>query len=393
MSLLQFLLINLNLLVFFGLFFMFSRGKRHLHFNRFYLLVAPILAAVIPFLSFSKGTKASTWISELPAVTILKERSFINSSSLSAESFIYGTGAILFLVVLIYQVSKIVKPKKATYLKSFKGASVYTLNSQEATHSFFNRIYLNPHQLENEEVILIHEHAHCKGFHSIDLILMAIYKALFWFNPAIYLINKAVKENHEFIADQKVMSGDVKASSYGRLLLDMNFDSSAPSLTNTFNIKSMLLKRIENLTIKNQYPMKNLLIIPVVAGLALLSMSMTSEKIGEILSTPTTTQTGEPDSEPEFPGGASALMEFIGSRVKYPKALVKEKAEGKVFVQFVISKTGEVTDVSVARGSSYDEMDKEAMRIVEKMPTWKPGIKDGLAVDTKMTLPIQFKLK
>lgn len=393
MSLLQFLLINLNLVVLFGLYFMFSRGKRHLHFNRFYLLCAPILAIVIPFISFAKSSTASTWISELPAITILNERTFINTSSLNTESMIYSLGSILFLIVLIYQIAKIVIPKKATYLKSFMGASVFTLNSQEATHSFFNRIYLNPNHLDNEEVILIHEHAHCKGLHSVDLIIMAIYKALFWFNPAIYSFNKATKENHEFIADQKVMSGDVEASNYGRLLLDMNFESSAPPLTNTFNIKSMLLKRIENLNIKNQYPMKNLFVIPVVAGLALLSMSMTSVKIAAFIPATSIVQTGEPDVEPSFPGGASALMEFIGSEVHYPKALVKENAEGKVFVQFVISKTGEVTKITILRGSSHDEMDKEAIRVIEKMPNWTPGKKDGIAVDAEVILPIQFKLK
>ena len=154
----------------------------------------------------------------------------------------------------------------------------------------------------------------------------------------------------------------------------------------------MLLKRIENLNLKNQYPMKNLLVIPVLAGLTLFSMSMTSEKTPEKISTATIIEKGEPDSEPEYPGGSTALMQFLGSEAHYPKSLESEGAEGKVFVQFVVSKTGEVTEVSIARSSSFDAMDKEAIRMIKKMPDWNPGKKDGLPVSTKMTLPIVFKL-
>ena len=152
MSLLQFLLINVNLLMFFGLFLLFSKGKRHLHFNRFYLILTPIISVILPFISFTNEASSATWVSELPTVTLLRARSFIGT-----ETIIYAIGTILFLAILIYQIYSIIKPKKATYLKSFNGASVYLLNSHEATHSFFNRIYLNPQQMDNEEIVLIHE--------------------------------------------------------------------------------------------------------------------------------------------------------------------------------------------------------------------------------------------
>jgi TonB family protein len=393
MSLLQFLLINVNLLAFFGLFLLFSRGKRHLHFNRFYLILTPIISAILPFISIRNASSSVTWVSELPTVNLLRSRSLIGSEMISFETVIYSVGALLFLSILIFQIYSIIKPKKATYLKSFNGASVYLLNSDEATHSFFKRIYLSPENLDNEKIILIHEHEHCRGYHSIDLLIIAVFKSLFWFNPIIYAWGKLVKENHEFIADQKVMSENISAWNYGRLLLDDNFRSTAPHLTNTFNTKSMLLKRIENLNLKNQYPMKNLLVIPVLAGLALFSMSMTDENtVAKSTASSTIVKGEDPEVKAEYPGGMDAMFAFLGKEAKYPKSLEKEGPEGKVFVEFTITKSGKVTDVNLKKASGYDAMDDEAIRMVEAMPNWKPAQKDGLAIKSKMTLPIVFKI-
>jgi TonB family protein len=348
---------------------------------------------ILPFTSFTNDSSSATWVSELPTVTLLRARSFIGTEMISFETVIYSIGAVLFLSILIFQIYSIIKPKNATYLKSFNGASVYLLNSHEATHSFFNRIYLNRENLDNEEIILIHEQEHCRGYHSIDLIIIAVFKSLFWFNPIIYAWSKMVKENHEFIADQKVMAENISAWDYGRILLDENFQSTAPELTNTFNTKSMLLKRIENLNLKNKYPMKNLLVIPVLAGLALFSMSLTDENSEERSTVSSTIVKGEdPEVKAEYPGGVDALIAFLGKEAKYPKSLEKEGPEGKVFVEFTITKSGKVTNANLKRASGYDAMDQEAIRIVESMPNWKPAQNNGVAIKTKMTLPIVFKI-
>ena len=185
MSVLQFFLINLNLVVFFGLYLLFVKGKRHLHFNRFYLLFSPVVAIILPFLSFDTATTSVTWVSELPAVTVLSDRSFLSAETLHLESVIFAIGFVLFLTVLVYQLFVLIQPKKATFKMKFRGTSVYVLDTPKASHSFFKRIYLNPNQIENQDVILIHEWEHCRGLHSVDLIVMALYKSIFWFNPII----------------------------------------------------------------------------------------------------------------------------------------------------------------------------------------------------------------
>jgi TonB family protein len=94
---------------------------------------------------------------------------------------------------------------------------------------------------------------------------------------------------------------------------------------------------------------------------------------------------------PEFPGGQLALKEFISQAVKYPEDARKNGIQGRVYVQFVVSKDGSVKDATVIR-SADPLLDKEALRVVNTMPAWKPGKQKGEAVDVSFTVPVAFAL-
>lgn len=94
---------------------------------------------------------------------------------------------------------------------------------------------------------------------------------------------------------------------------------------------------------------------------------------------------------PEFPGGVAAMFSFIKENLVYPKEAVKNKMEGKTFIQFVVRKDGTVTDVIILKG--FDDLcDQAAKEVVMKMPKWKPGIQNGAPVNAKFLIPIFFKL-
>ncbi len=96
---------------------------------------------------------------------------------------------------------------------------------------------------------------------------------------------------------------------------------------------------------------------------------------------------------PEFPGGQAALMHYLNSKIKYPEECRKMGVEGKVFVKFIVDATGNITNVQVLRGVVDGKLlEKEAIRVVESMPNWKPGTQGGKAVSVYFTLPISFKL-
>jgi TonB family protein len=95
---------------------------------------------------------------------------------------------------------------------------------------------------------------------------------------------------------------------------------------------------------------------------------------------------------PEFPGGMKALMDFIQKNVRYPEEARKNGIQGRVAVSVVIDENGRVTDPVIMR-SRYPALDEEALRIVELMPQWKPGMQQGKAVKVEFTFPVTFKLE
>ena len=97
----------------------------------------------------------------------------------------------------------------------------------------------------------------------------------------------------------------------------------------------------------------------------------------------------EPD--PEFPGGYEALLKFLSENIHYPEEAKKEGIEGRVYVTFVVEKDGSISGVRVLRdiGGGCGE---EAVRVVETMPKWKPGLQRGVPVRVQFNLPVNFKL-
>lgn len=98
-----------------------------------------------------------------------------------------------------------------------------------------------------------------------------------------------------------------------------------------------------------------------------------------------------PDVLPQFPGGDTALYEFVSQNLVYPQQAVNDKVEGNVFVEFIITVDGEVVNAKILRGLT-PECDAEVLRIVGLMPRWTPAVDDGKRVDARFVLPISFKL-
>jgi len=98
-----------------------------------------------------------------------------------------------------------------------------------------------------------------------------------------------------------------------------------------------------------------------------------------------------PDVEAGFPGGPAEMMKWINDNVKYPQTSIEMNEQGRVFLSFVVEKDGSISNVKVERGISID-LDREAKRVVRKMPKWVPGESAGRAVRARCRLPINFQL-
>ena len=99
------------------------------------------------------------------------------------------------------------------------------------------------------------------------------------------------------------------------------------------------------------------------------------------------------ESMPEFPGGQQALFKYLAENVKYPVIAQENGIQGRVICQFVVEKDGKVSDIQVVRSSGEASLDKEAQRVINSMPKWKPGKQRGKPVRVKYTLPVNFRLQ
>ena len=98
------------------------------------------------------------------------------------------------------------------------------------------------------------------------------------------------------------------------------------------------------------------------------------------------------DVSAEFPGGIPACLKFLSENIKYPEDCFKEGIEGRVIIQFIIAKDGNIKDAKVVRGV-HPSLDQESLRVIGMMPKWKPGSVKGEPVDQQYTMPVVFKIQ
>lgn len=94
---------------------------------------------------------------------------------------------------------------------------------------------------------------------------------------------------------------------------------------------------------------------------------------------------------PEFPGGVDSLLQYIKFHVRYPEEALKRGVQGRVFIAFVVGKDGAVYDAKVQK-SPDSLLSREALRVVQSLPKWKPGMHEGKPVKVQYTLPIKFDI-
>jgi TonB family protein len=155
-------------------------------------------------------------------------------------------------------------------------------------------------------------------------------------------------------------------------------------------------------------------VLPSIAiVLLLISSCSKSKKVEQLLPTPTIQPTVEQPLQdppkqptmdgndtiwqkvelmPEFSGGDSVLLDYIGKNTVYPEIAKKNNIQGKVILRFCVNSKGSVTAVSVVRGVD-PSLDAEAIRVVKTLPDFKPGKQDGKPVSVWYFVPITYRLK
>ncbi|MBT8230438.1 MAG: M56 family metallopeptidase, partial [Bacteroidia bacterium] len=191
----------------------------------------------------------------------------------------YLAGVLLGVSRLIYGLNKIYKLRSEALVVSKNGYTLVVTNTFHLPFSFFKMVFVNRDMLEHKAIkeILKHEMTHVKHAHSFDVFFLELVTIFFWWNPLIYLYKHAIKETHEFLADQLACDTGSKAG-YSRLLLSQDESSVQLALTHQF-FQSHLKNRIKMLDKSNSSNFrlfKYLIVIPV-ALLMIIIFSASSD--------------------------------------------------------------------------------------------------------------------
>lgn len=363
--------------------------------DRFLLLSIPVLAYLpIGIEAFSISSDLSYQLT-LPLFEVSPTTP---SQSTSDTSFIlptiYLTGVLLSVSVLSYRLLRIVKLiRSSQFITQKKGVKIYhsTVNA-----SFGRIVLIDPSATKEEQaLILTHETLHIHKKHTVDRIISSLVQCFLWFNPFVYLWKKNIEVNHEYEVDE-IMIRSENIEKYSSFLLQQMMKTNHLIQLSPFSKMSNFKTRIMRMHRKNSSTKKTgtiLLYSMIPASLFFLSFGSYSFTFQENspqtveAAPPDTIQT--PDENPEFIGGQEALNQYFINNISYPEELIKNDIAGKVYVGFVINKDGSISDVHIKRGDQ-EQFNKEAIRVISKMPAWNPGKKDGKPVKTQLVLPIHF---
>lgn len=129
--------------------------------------------------------------------------------------------------------------------------------------------------------------------------------------------------------------------------------------------------------------MRHLLLLALMLSSSVTMMAQDDEQVA--------LQDSTLESMPSFPGGQTALFQFLSRTIKYPVSAEEKKIQGRVIVGFVVDVDGMLTDIKVKK-SVDPTLDSEAVRVIKSMPKWNPGKKGGIPVRVEYTLPVTFRL-
>ena len=364
---------------------------------------------------------------------------------------VYLCGVSILLVRLLVQLISICRLRLRSTTVYINKVKILEPTKPQPPFSFFGWIFLSPsrHTPEEQQEILDHELAHVHQHHSIDVLLTELHCIVCWLNPIVWLMKHEVRSNLEYLADARVLAQGHNRKGYQIHLLALSYPMAIANLYNHFNV-SPLKKRINMMNKKkssNAGILKYLLILPLCALISLVinadawaaTLPQQEKKNVTYSGTVVYTDGNKPanvriryynaqmlaeekqrtnmvvvlkapvpsmdelaqkgtdhvyqavDEMPQFPGGNRAMMAYIGQNIKYPAEAVAKGIEGRVLVQFVVNKEGDLQDIKVMK--SIDSLlDQEAIRVISSMPKWTPGKLKGEAVNIQYVLPIQFNI-
>ncbi|PVW17337.1 M56 family metallopeptidase [Marixanthomonas spongiae] len=262
------------LLIFFVFYKAFLENISAHTFKRFYLLGSVAVSLSIPLVTFTNYVEMAG-ITNHPAYRAVSVDGTIpvkeNIDYLPYILWsIYGLGVSFFGFRFCRNLFGIWKQLQQHPLLKKQGFFYVLLQKHVVPHSFLNYIFLNKQQYGANSIpkeVLLHEHAHVKQKHTLDILFIELLHVLFWFNPLFLFLKRSIRLNHEFLADKAVLRHGAETSAYQNLVLAYSSHAVTPQLAHSINYSSFKKRFtvMKTHTSKKVVWLRSLLLVPLVA--------------------------------------------------------------------------------------------------------------------------------
>lgn len=200
----------------FLLFYMlFLRNEKYHQLNRYYLLFSLTFSSLLPFVRFSILEQPLMPNNQIILTTVTE------TSAIPFGKILYGIGALLFFILFLFKLVKVLRQILGKPFTEMNGLKVINQAGQKVPFSFFRYVVVDfaAFELEEFDLVLRHEAAHAKQWHTLDLLFVELVGVVCWFNPFVWAYKSALKSQHEFAADEAVVRSNVPRDTYFDLIL------------------------------------------------------------------------------------------------------------------------------------------------------------------------------
>lgn len=247
--------INLVLILFSATYYLVLRRLTFYSINRMFLLFGIVFSSAYPFINLTEFFAGQKAVSAFVPQFNQQVSEFVKQDAVSVFwqglTVLFYTGVLLMALRLLVQFISLYRMHKNSSPDHLDDYKVRILNDEVSPFSFWQTIYINPrlHKKQDLNNILEHERVHVEEWHTLDIILAEICVVFYWFNPGVWLMKKAVRENIEFITDAKILKKGIDKKAYQYSLLDVGTLQPSVAIVNNFNL-SDLKKRIKMMNAK-----------------------------------------------------------------------------------------------------------------------------------------------
>jgi hypothetical protein len=268
---------TITLFVLLAVYYLFLEKEKIHIFNRFYLLFSLAFSMVIPFITIEIIQEIAQPTIETGEIQILQGNAVVLDETDYLAVGLWALYAVVTLVLVLRFITNIIKisyKMKSNTAIDYKNAKLILVTEKTLPHTFLNVIFINETEYHNRKIeaeLYTHELTHVSQKHTLDILFIEILKTIFWFNPIFIFYKKAIQLNHEFLADEKVVTSYNNVTFYQNLLLSKANENQTFYLASNLNylITKKRLLMMTKTTSRTRSIAKKIVLIPLFAGLIL----------------------------------------------------------------------------------------------------------------------------